>query len=163
MSSARGVEAVPPSQEAGTVPPVREANVVPPVRGVEAPKMSREEMTEFSDAIVERLKEKGYLDDRRFAEFWVENRFVKKGVSSKRLQMELMKKGVAKEVIEEVLQGSERNDKEEMRKIIAKKRAKYTHVNEAGEVEYNDEKMIAYLCRQGFSYEAAREAVTESD
>ena len=58
--------------------------------------------------------------------------------------MELAKKGVSKDTIDEVLRDSNRNDEDEILKIIAKKRAKYT-----------DEKLIQYLCRQGFSYELA--------
>ena len=64
--------------------------------------------------------------------------------------MELMKKGVNKGIIERALEESERNDEDEIRKIIAKKRAKY-----------DDEKLMAYLCRQGFSYDLVRELVSE--
>ena len=102
----------------------------------------------YIKTIFERLKEKGYVDDRKFAKYWAENRFVKKGISQKRLRMELIKKGIAKEIIEEVLDG--RNDEEEIDKIIAKKRAKY-----------DDEKLISYLCRQGFSYQLAQSRVRE--
>ena len=105
-----------------------------------------EDIFQFSQAIIDRLITKGYLDDRKFAEWYVQNRFVKKGVSRKRLQMELMKKGISREIIDEVL--SARNDEEEILKIIAKKRIKYT-----------DEKLIQYLCRQGFSYELVRNLV----
>ena len=59
-----------------------------------------------------------------------------------------MKKGISLENISEVLDNSERNDEEEILKIIAKKRAKY-----------DDEKLIAYLCRQGFSYQLAQDLV----
>lgn len=102
----------------------------------------------YIDRIIEKLKDKKYLDDHKFAEYYVENRFVKKGVSLKRLKMELMKKGVSKEIIEEVLADSDRNDEEELKKIIAKKRAKY-----------DDEKLTAYLVRQGFQYDLVRESV----
>ena len=105
-----------------------------------------EDCFEFSDEIIARLVDKGYLDDQKFAEFWVENRFVKKGVSRKRLSLELMKKGISREIIEEVL--DKRNDEEEILKIIAKKRAKY-----------DDEKLISYLVRQGFSYQLAQSQV----
>ena len=104
------------------------------------------EKYDFDDLIVQRLCEKGYVDDGKFAEYYVENRFVKKGVSRKRLKMELMKKGVSQDIVEEVLDG--RNDEEEILKIIAKKR-----------VKYDDEKLVAYLCRQGFSYQLAKELV----
>ena len=105
-------------------------------------------MSNFSDAIIERLIQKGYLDDLKFAEYYVENRFVKKGISKKRLQMELMKKGVSREIIEQVLEVSSRNDEEEILKMIAKKRNKY-----------DDEKLIQYLCRQGFHFETVRNLV----
>lgn len=101
----------------------------------------------YIDNIIEKLISKKYLDDKAFAEWWVENRFVKKGVSQKRLRLELTKKGVARDIIDEVL--GARDDEVEIEKIIAKKRAKYP----------DDEKLIAYLTRQGFSYELAREKV----
>lgn len=102
----------------------------------------------YIDLIVSRLKEKKYLDDSVFAKYYVENRFVKKGISRRRLSLELMKKGVAKEIIAEVLDG--RNDEEEILKMIAKKRARY-----------DDEKLISYLCRQGFSFELAQNLVRD--
>ncbi|MBR2543566.1 RecX family transcriptional regulator [Candidatus Saccharibacteria bacterium] len=103
--------------------------------------------SEFSEQIINRLIEKKYLDDYKFAKWYVENRFVKKGISKKRLQMELMKKGISKDIIDEVL--DVRNDEEEILKIIAKKRNKYA----------DDDKLISYLCRQGFSFELARSLV----
>ena len=104
----------------------------------------------FDDVIIERLINKGYVDDRKFAEYYVENRFVKKGISQKRLRIELMRKGVTKEIIDEVLSG--RDDEEEARKIIAKKRGKY-----------DDEKLVAYLCRQGFNYDLAKRLVEKDE
>lgn len=104
------------------------------------------EKYDFDELIVERLCEKRYVDDRKFAEYYVENRFVKKGISRKRLKMELAKKGVEKNIVDEVV--DERNDEEEISKIIAKKRAKY-----------DDEKLIAYLCRQGFDYQTVQNLV----
>lgn len=104
---------------------------------------------DFKDLIEERLVEKGYVNDRKFANYYVENKFIKKGISRKRMKMELAKKGVAPEIVEEVLDG--RNDEEEILKIIAKKRAKY-----------DDEKLTRYLCRQGFSYQMAKELVEKT-
>ncbi len=105
----------------------------------------------YIDRIIEKLEDKKYLDDYKFAEYYVENRFLKKGISLKRLKMELMKKGVSKDVIEEVLAGSSRDEKEEILKVISKKRKKY-----------DDEKLTVYLCRQGFPYDLVRELVLES-
>ncbi|MBR3329448.1 RecX family transcriptional regulator [Candidatus Saccharibacteria bacterium] len=100
----------------------------------------------YINKIIDKLRDKKYLDDEGFAEWYVENRFVKKGISQKRLKMELIKKGVSNEIIEKVL--SVRNDEEEILKMIAKKRDKY-----------DDDQLIQYLCRQGFSFELARNLV----
>ncbi len=100
------------------------------------------------DSIIERLVAKGYVDDRRFAEFWVENRFVKKGVSRRRLMMELQQKGIARDIIEEVIDG--RDEVQEIRKMIARKKNKYT-----------EEKLMQYLCRQGFAYDSVKKILDE--
>ena len=114
-------------------------------------KLPKEDISELSREVLSRLVSRGYVDDRKFAEFWAENRFVKKGVSRKRLKMELQKKGIKREIIDEVLDG--RDDEAELRKMIARKRAKYT----------DDEKLMAYLVRQGFSYDLARKLVQEEN
>lgn len=100
--------------------------------------------------VVERLQERGYVDDQKFAEYYVENRFVKKGVSRRRLEMELRKKGVTEDVIKRVLTESARDDKEELAKMVQKKWRKYSK-----------EKLVAYLVRQGFRYDEVQEAVEQ--
>ena len=109
---------------------------------------SSEDILELSENIIQKLLDKKYLDDYKFAEWYVENRFVKKGISKKRLKMELMKKGVAREIVDEVI--DDRDDEEEIRKVIAKKRAKY-----------DDEKLMGYLVRQGFSYDLVKQVLSE--
>ena len=111
-------------------------------------KRIQREKVDYSDIVMKRIIERGYVDDKKFAEWYVQNRFVKKGVSKKRLEMELAGKGVSGDIINEAIDG--RDDEEEIRKVVLKKRAKY-----------DDEKLIQYLCRQGFSYELAKKVVKE--
>jgi regulatory protein len=106
---------------------------------------------EYINQIIEKLEKKKYLNDEAFAKWYVENRFVKKGISKKRLSLELAKKGISREIVERVLKDSGRDEKEEILKIIAKKRARY-----------DDDKLIQYLGRQGFSYELAKDLVLAS-
>ena len=75
--------------------------------------------------VLDRLIEKGYVNDRTFAKYYVENRFVKKGISQKRLELELRKKQVPDNIIKDVLSSSTRDEKTELLKIIQKKRHKY--------------------------------------
>ncbi len=112
--------------------------------------MSSDDISELSQNIIDRLSLRDYLNDEKFAEWYVENRFVKKGISKRRLKMELMKKGIKNDIVERVV--DLRNDEDEIRKIIAKKRNKY-----------DDEKLINYLFRQGFDYQLARNLVLEKD
>jgi regulatory protein len=97
----------------------------------------------ITQRVFDRLVEKKYIDDEKFARFWVENRNMRKGSSQRKLQAELRAKGVDGAIIEQVLSLSERSDKDEITKIIAKKRARYP----------DDQKLMQYLARQGFSYD----------
>ena len=89
------------------------------------------------------------LDDQRFAEFYVESRKNLTGISRRRLSLELRQKGVADEIITQTLQDSERNDAAEIQKVILNKRRRYP----------DDQKLLAYLQRQGFSYQEARAGI----
>ena len=102
--------------------------------------------------VIVRLKERGYVDDEKFAKFFVENKNQKKGISRRRLELELKNKGISAEIIEKVFSENPRDEAEEIKKIIIKKRKKYT-----------DEKLISYLVRQGFDYQLSQSLVHEMD
>ncbi len=106
---------------------------------------------ELTERVYDRLMEKGYLNDEKFAQFWVENRNVRKGTSRRKLQSELMAKGVNQAIIEHTLGQSDRVDTNELQKIITKKARRYD----------DEQKFIAYLMRQGFSYDDVKTALQE--
>ena len=106
---------------------------------------------EIADRVFDRLVEKGYLDDEKFTRFWIENRNQTKGSSLRKLTNELRVKGVESSIIDQVLAESSRNDSDEIAKIIAKKRSKYPE----------EQKLIAYLARQGFSYDEIKTALAD--
>lgn len=99
--------------------------------------------------VLDKLQQKGYVDDEKFARWWVESRNQQKGTSLRKLAIELRAKGVNNEVIEVVLSESDRTDEDELAKIIAKKRSKYL----------DEQKLMAYLMRQGFSYDDVKQAL----
>lgn len=103
------------------------------------------------EQVLSRLIEKKYIDDEKFAKFWVENRNQRKGSSIKKLKSELFSKGVSSDIIEQVLIESNRNDEDEIQKIIAKKAKRYT----------DEQKLIAYLARQGFSFDEIKKALSK--
>ena len=102
--------------------------------------------------VITKLEEKKYLDDENFAKYYIENRFQKKGISRKRLELELSKKGISPETIEQAFGATSRDEVEEIKKVIAKKRQKY-----------DDDKLIQYLVRQGFDYQLSKTLVAEMD
>lgn len=106
---------------------------------------------ELTVRVFDRLQAKGYIDDEKFARFWVENRNVRKGISIRKLQSELGAKGVDRTIVERVLDQGERSDDDEIKKIIAKKAVRYS----------DEQKLIAYLMRQGFRYDVIKDALQE--
>lgn len=108
---------------------------------------------EIADQVLVRLKERRYIDDTEFTRYWVENRRQIKGASRRRLTQELRHKGVAPAVIDEALAGSERCDEDELQKVIAKKRSRYP----------DEQKLIAYLARQGFQFDDIKRALSAEE
>lgn len=97
---------------------------------------------------------RGYVDDTRFAEWWLSRR-TSQAKSKQRLSSELMQKGINRQLIAEQVQGLD-NDLALTSQIR----------KHAGKTKYRSDpkKFIAYLMRQGFSYSditAALEAAGE--
>lgn len=106
-----------------------------------------------ADRVFDRLCDKGYIDDEKFARFWVENRNQRKGSSSRKLRSELQAKGVESSIIDGALAVTLRTDEDELAKIVAKKRARYP----------DEQKFMQYLARQGFSYDDIKQALRSED
>lgn len=104
---------------------------------------------ELADRVYDKLVEKQYIDDKKFARYWVENRNLTKGVSRRKLSSELAAKGVERTIVERLLVESSRTDDDELQKILAKKRVKYS----------DEQKLMQYLARQGFSYDDIKRAL----
>ena len=101
--------------------------------------------------VMNQLRDKGYLNDQKFAEFWIRNRALGKPMSVKKLRLELMQKGVSGEIIENALSKDEEFDEQTaLKRMIEKKRGRYD----------DEQKLIAYLLRQGFRYDDIKEVLS---
>ena len=103
---------------------------------------------EMIQEVVSRLESQNYINDQDFARYFIENRHQNKGISTKRLIQELKIKGVDNDVIEQAMfdQGTGnlfRDEEVEIEKMIKKQLRKTS----------DRQKIIAYLARQGFSYD----------
>lgn len=106
---------------------------------------------ETTERVFNRLTEKGYIDDEAFARHWIENRRQRKGISRLRLEQELRAKGVDSATVQHSLADSQRSEIVELRKMLDKYRSRYD----------DERKLIAYLQRQGFSYDDITSAIQE--
>lgn len=109
--------------------------------------------SEMAQRVFDRLVDKNHINDHKFASYWIENRSLAKGLSRRKMIAELRVKGVDIAIIEQLLMDTERNDIEEIKKIIAKKKTRYP----------DEKKLIAYLARQGFDYEVIKNAINHQD
>jgi len=102
--------------------------------------------SDVQDAVVTRLSEKDLVNDRAFAEAWVENRRTFRPRSSWALQYELRKKGVASDTIRAVLQDF--NNEEAAYSAAVKAARKMTDLS----WDLFHKRLAAYLGRRGFKY-----------
>lgn len=103
------------------------------------------------DIILNKLSEYNYVDDKKFAKAWIENRRLLKPTSLRRLRLELSQKHVSREVIAEVLEDDETDELAVLQDLVNKKNS---------QTRYQDEKkLISYLLRQGFNYGDVKEVL----
>jgi regulatory protein len=104
---------------------------------------------------IQHLRNRGYVDDYKFAESWVATRRLLKATSQRKLSLELKQKRIADDIIQQVLSEDETDERQVLRDLVAKKRT---------QTRYQDEqKLLAYLMRQGFSYDDVRSVLRNAD
>jgi len=105
------------------------------------------------ERILDRLEQMELLNDRDFADFWVENRERFSPRSARALGQELRQKGVARETAEQVSDP----DRDADRALAAARQR--LHTLRGLEYEAFRTRLGQYLLRRGFSYGIARETV----
>lgn len=108
---------------------------------------------DLSEVILQKLSGLGFINDEIFALSWVENRRLLKPTSKRKLQQELKAKRVSDDIINRVLADSETADRTALHDIIVRKRRQTRY--------HDDLKLMQYLMRQGFSYDAVKTALSE--
>ena len=107
------------------------------------------------DTIVVRLERSGTVDDRGFAQMWVENRSEYRPRGRRLLAYELKRKGISEEVIRETLDES-LPDEDELAYQAALIQSR--KLKQSDWLEFR-RKMYDHLARRGFSYDASDSAV----
>lgn len=105
-----------------------------------------------TDVILNKLSKVGLIDDKAFAKLWVENRRLLKATSLRRLRQELCQKRISDEIIDEVLAADETDEREVLKELVERKRARYP----------DKLKLMQYLSRQGYRYDDIKSVLEES-
>jgi regulatory protein len=108
---------------------------------------------EVVDGVIERLRQAGEIDDLKFARAWVENRVDFRPRSAFALKIELQRKGVSGELIDQALAGF---SDEEAAYQAAQKAARRLRGKDGPGFE---QQLYAHLQRRGFGYDAISAAV----
>jgi regulatory protein len=108
------------------------------------------------EQITNKLLRLGLLDDKKFAEAFVHDRRLLRSASVRKITLELRKKHIASDIIEQVLADDETDERTMLRELIAKKR-------QQSKFKTDDLKLMQYLARQGFGYGDIKDALNGTD
>jgi regulatory protein len=105
------------------------------------------------DLLITKLQSQGYLDDAKFAAWFIESRNTHRPRSVRMLKQELQVKGVPGDVITQAMAGSA-DESDTIARILDKKLgAKRTLERD------EEQKIYAYLSRQGYAWDKIKEVV----
>jgi regulatory protein len=111
------------------------------------------------EAVVDDLKKRGELDDKKFAKFWVNSRKHLKPVGEVVLRHELKTKGVDESVIEATLTDRETafDEYEVAKKMAEEKFARFRKIHKRKAMK----RVYDFLTRRGFKFDVIRDIIEE--
>lgn len=121
--------------------------------------LTKQNIRNNSEKIIKILKDDGYIDDTKFAKWWIDQRVAFKNKSINEIRSELLGKGISSDIIEAAIGDVELSDGEikSIKLLAEKKKRLLVHKNLTTE-QFN-EKIIQYLLRKGFRWELIQKAL----
>ncbi len=105
--------------------------------------------------LFEKLKHFEILDDVKFAKWWVEQRLAFKKISTRVLKLELGKKGIKKDIIEDVLEETPIDEEKMARELLTKRAYKWDKLDP----KIAKQKKFQYLAGKGFDWEVVEKVI----
>jgi regulatory protein len=106
---------------------------------------------DLTEQLIEEFTNKQYLNDVKFAEWFAEVKS-RAGKSNRQISAELFKKGINRQIVDEVLKDEENSEINRLNAVIAKKSKSSRYKNDPL-------KLARYLTNQGFKYSDIRSAI----
>ena len=108
------------------------------------------------EKVISKLKKIGQVDDKGFAEWWVEQRQSFKQIGVRAIKVELFQKGIDKDTISELLDESDESKEVELAVKASSKKIQSYKKLEPQEFRI---KMGQYLARRGFGWNTIKKVV----
>jgi len=105
--------------------------------------------------LIEKLRHFDLLDDSKFAKWWVDQRLAFKKISLRVLKLELGKKGIDKNTIDDVLANTPIDEEKTAKELLEKRFYKWEKL----EPKLAKQKKFQYLASKGFSWEVIEKVV----
>lgn len=116
----------------------------------------RKEIPEsIHDDLINKIKKLGLQDDKKFAQWWVEQRSTFRPKGERALYAELLQKGIDKNIIKEVIEKADIDEVKIAKQLIRKNEYKWKRY----EGMEKRQKMSEFLARKGFNWDVIKEAV----
>lgn len=113
------------------------------------------------EKVITRLEEERFLNDREFVKSWIESRARFRPKGKRIIELELRQKGIAKELIDEVMQEEAAedipNEAEQLRRLVQQRIGKYK-----GMTRYEIyQKLGTFLARRGYTWDLVKRSIDD--
>lgn len=105
--------------------------------------------------IIAKLKRLKFLDDSEFAKWWVDQRITFKGKPLKIVKIELLQKGISRDILEKILAETVVDEKELIMRQLRKIEGKWQGMD----TSERKQKITQYLQRKGFTWETIKDGM----
>ena len=106
---------------------------------------------ELTETLIQEFTEKNYLNEYKFGE-WLVDLQKRRGKSNRAIRSELFKKGLGREMIDELMATEGDGEDQRLKAVVAKKLGASRYRNDP-------KKLASYLVSQGFSFVQVKEAL----
>jgi regulatory protein len=114
---------------------------------------------DVSARLLDRFDEVGLIDDEAFAVRWVRSRHQQRGLGRRAIAMELHRKGVAKEVVEEALAEVDPESARRTARQLVERRLRSQRLDGPADRAKAGQRLLGMLARRGYSSGVATEVV----
>lgn len=112
---------------------------------------------EIHKKLFDRLNRIGYLDDCKFAKWWVDQRITFRNKSIKVIKMELLQKGIEKDIVDQVLAEQDIDEIGMAKSLLQKKMPRWKNLDE----KTRQKKASEFLMRKGFSWDVLKSVLNK--